>query len=220
MNSETALPDAKVEVELLDDTGRQCAYSFVDQPIAANQSVSVVNGFWDWEGQQCGNYPIATTTLRATLLTLRGPEQNGRLQRTEYAIASFPVRYSIFRYPAPPGGSPVPPSITALTWKVNLPVNGDPPIAGDPVTITCTAREADGAPLTTTITLAWDTLAPRYYTQLFPAGAASSPEGARFAISVSAPDIGPGALHARIDCLTTNDRDESASTTTEMGKRK
>jgi hypothetical protein len=216
---ETTIPDAKVEVDLLDDAGQRCWYNFVDQPITANQSVTMANTFWVWEGPKCA-FPIGTATIKVTLLTLRGPEVNGHLQRTDYAMSTFAARYRVQRYPPPPGGPETPPSISALTWKVQLPVGGDPPIPGDPVTISCTAKESDGAPLTTTITLTWDTLPPQRYTEFFPAGASSSSAGASYAIGVTAPAIPGGAPNARVACLTTNDRGQSASKTTDIGKPK
>ncbi len=216
----TSLLDAKLEVELYSAQGQQCGYTFVDQPIAANQpvTVSAQNG-WSWQSQTCAAYPVGIASVRATLLTLREPVVNGRLQRTDYATATFAEPYTVRRYPAPPGGAPTPPSISALTWSVNLPVGGDPPIAGDPVSVACTARESDGAPMTITITLTWDGLPPQPYTLAFPAGASSSPEGARMGVGVIAPNTAP-APHARVDCLATNDRGQSARQSTDIGRSK
>jgi hypothetical protein len=215
-----SLPDAKLEVELFGDGGQQCAYMFVDQAIPANQSVPVVvNGITSWQLQTCNAFPVAIASVKATLLTLRGPEINGHLTRTDYVSQSFPIRYTIRRYPPPPPGVPASlPVISDLTWKVNVPtVGSDPPLAGDPVSLACTARETDGAPLTLTITLTWDTLAPKAYTLAFPAGASSSPEGARLGVVVGAPNNGQPKPHARLECLVTNDRGQSARKSTDIG---
>jgi len=95
------LPDARLEFELLSDAGQQCAYGFVEQPLVANQPESVNGPFlWVWQESTCGVFPVSTASVKVTLFTLRGPEQNGHLQRTDYAAQTFPVRYAIRRYPA------------------------------------------------------------------------------------------------------------------------
>jgi hypothetical protein len=95
VQSSTTLPDAKLEVQLLGESGQVCAYTFIDQAVSANQSVTISapNVVWVWETQRCAAFPVATATVKATLLTLRGPEVNGRLQRTDYITRSFPIRY-------------------------------------------------------------------------------------------------------------------------------
>jgi hypothetical protein len=208
------LPDAKLELELLSDAGQQCAYAFVDQPIAANQPVSVaVDTVWVWEMSACGVFPVSTANLKVTLLTLRGPEQNGRLQRTDYATQTFSVRYTIRRYPAPPDSPPAAPMIESFRWHVELPVGGDPPIPGDPVTMTCVGREAAGAPLTITIRVTWDGLPTQAFTQAFPEGASSSPAGAYYQISQSAPAV----PHAQLACIVTNGRGDRVQQVAEIG---
>ena len=214
---EAPLPDAKLELELVSDAGQRCAYAFVDQPIAANQPVSVaVDTVWVWEMSACGVFPVSTANLKVTLLTLHGPEQNGRLQRTDYAAQTFPVRYTIRRFPRPPGSPPAAPMIESFRWRVELPVGGDPPIAGDPVSTTCVGRESDGAPLTVTIRVTWDGLPTQTFTQAFPEGASSSPAGAYYRISQAAPGNFP-APHAMLECRVTNQRGESVRQVAEIG---
>jgi hypothetical protein len=218
-----ALPDAKLEVQLLGDSGQLCAYTFIDQAVPANQSVTISAPYvvWVWETQRCAAFPVATATVKATLRTLRGPEVNGRLQRTDYITQSFPIRYSIRRYPPPPPAAPAStPVISDLSWRVPLPVGGDPPIPGDPVNIWCTARESDGAAMTVAITVTWDGLAPITSTRPFEAGASSSPSGAYHAIGLTAPTLGPFAPHAKVDCAATNVRGETARKSTEIGVRR
>ena len=218
----TALPDAKFEVQLLGESGQVCASTFIDQAMPANQSVTISapHVVWGWEAERCAAYPVATATVKATLLTQREPMVNGRLQRTDYIIQSFPIRYSIRRYPTPPPGAPAStPVISDLSWRVALPVGGVPPIPGDPVNIWCTARESDGAPMTVTITVTWDGLAPITSTRPFEAGASSSPSGAYHAISLTAP-MSPFVSHAMVDCAATNVRGETARKSTEIGVRR
>jgi hypothetical protein len=141
------------------------------------------------------------------------------LQRTDYVSQSFSAPYTVQRYPPPPPGAPAAaPVISELTWKVNLPVGGDPPIPGDPVGISCTARASDGAPMTVTITLTWDGRAPNVFTNSFPAGASSSPAGARLGAHVVAPDNGQRAPHATLECVATNVRGETARKSTDIGR--
>jgi hypothetical protein len=218
---DATLPDAKLQVELFSAAGTRCAYTFVDQAVAANQTMTVrVDQLWNWQMQACGAFPAGTSTVTATLLTLRGPEVNGHLQRTDYAAVTLPLRYTVRRYPAPPASAPrAAPAIDELRWRVSLPVGGDPPIAGDIVDTHCTARESDGAPLTTTITVTWDGLAPLRFTQAFPAGASSSPSGAYYGVSVLAPNNAP-APHARLTCLVTNDRGQTVTASGDIGTPK
>lgn len=214
---DTALPDAKLEVELLGDAGQQCAFTFVDQAVAANQSVPVtVNGLAVWQG--CNAFPVGIATVKATLLTLREPLVNGRLQRTDYASQSFALRYTIRRYPDPPPTAPASlPVISELSRGSFIPTGGDPPIPGDPLTLTCVAKEADGAPLTVVLTLTWDGLPPKSKSLAFPAGASSSEAGARVELGDIAPQSAYGAPHAKVECVGTNSRGESARKTLEFG---
>jgi hypothetical protein len=216
-----AIPDAKLQVQLLDGAGQVCWYTFVDYPIPANQPVTVpINKIYVWESVVCSTFPMRITTVKVMLLTLRGPEVNGRLQRTDYLTQSFPIGYTIQRYPAPPSVPPALPVIADLSWRVPLPTGGDPPISGDPVNIHCKATEADGAAVTLTLTLTWDGIAPKISTKAFPAGASSSPEGAVLDMGVSAPTVASGAPHATVSCVVTNTRGETASRSVEIGTRK
>jgi hypothetical protein len=131
------------------------------------------------------------------------------------------LRYSVRRYPAPPPNPPESaPVISDLSWRVLLPVAGDPPLAGDPVSAACTAKESDGAAMTVTLTLSWDHLAPLVYAQAFPAGASSSPAGARLGVNVGAPTTnGQPAPHAKLECVATNDRGQSVTKATDIGRQ-
>ena len=218
----TALPDANLEVQLLGDSGQVCASTFIDLAVPANQSVTISapNVVWHWELERCATSTVVTATVKATLLTQREPMVNGRLQRTDYITQSFPIRYSIRRYPPPPPAAPASaPVISDLSWRTALPVGGDPPLPGDPVNIWCTARESDGAAMTVTITVTWDGLAPITSTRSFEAGASSSPSGAYHAIGLVAPKLFTFA-HAKVDCAATNVRGETARKSTEIGVRR
>jgi hypothetical protein len=215
------LPDAKIETELYSPAGQQCAFSIVDRPIAANRPMPVtIDTAWVWQMQNCSVFPAAAATLKVTLFTLHEPIIDNRLQRTDYATATVPAPYTVQRYPPPPPNAPqTPPTIAELRWQVALPVGGDPPVAGDPVDIHCTARESDGAALTTTITVAWDSLAALRFTQAFPAGASSSPPGAYFGIRVAAPNSAP-TPHAKLTCTVSNDRGQTVSASGDIGTPK
>lgn len=193
-----SLPDALVEVELFGDNGRQCAYGFIDRPIVAGHVYAVSNAFWNWQTQDCGSFPVSTVTLKATLLTLRA-------QRTDYVIQTFPVRYTIRRYPPPPGGPDAPPTISRLDLLVFDPVAGAP-APGDPIGLSCTGKEADGAPVTVRITQRWEGRAPVVHTKAFGAGASSSPSGAIFEIFL----VTLNPARATIECAVTNDRGQHA----------
>lgn len=71
--------------------------------------------------------------VKATLLTLRGPEVNGRLQRTDYVTQSFQIGYTVQRWPPPPAAPPMP-VIADVYWKGFMAQPPDPPLPGDPVT--------------------------------------------------------------------------------------
>jgi hypothetical protein len=218
---DTALPDAKLEVQLFGDAGHLCAYTFVDQVVPANSAVSVsVNGITVWQSQSCNVFPVGISSVKATLLTLRGPEVNGRLQRTDYVSQSFTLRYTIRRYPDPPPNAPASlPVISELSRTSFIPTGGDPPLPGDPLAVNCTVREADGAPVTVALTLTWDGRAPKTTSLAFPAGASSSGGGARVGMSDVAPTgSGPyGAPYGKAECVGTNNRGESARKTLEIG---
>jgi len=209
VHSSQSLPDAKVEFELFDASGRQCAFGFVDRPVGPGHVYPVSNAFWVWETDDCGNFPVSTTTLKATLLTLRDTGSGGLLQRTEYATTTFPVGYTIRRYPPPPGGPETAPSISDLSWSAGIPTGGDAPLPGDPFTVQCTGREADGAPVTVTIAVTWPGRAPQHFSHPFPAGASSSPTGAVYRIGVVTPNVPD--TRARFDCLVRNDRGQQAT---------
>ena len=100
---EAAIPDAVLEVQLLDAAGQACASGVADtQAVAAGESVTAVANV----KLTCA-VPMATETVKATLLTVSGA--TGDAQRTEYLVASFPERYT-FRAPgAPPPAPPAPP---------------------------------------------------------------------------------------------------------------
>ena len=158
--------------------------------------------------QTCGSFPVSTVTLKATLLTLR--DTGGGLgQRTDYAIASFPIRYTIRRYPPAPGGPETPPSISELSWSAGIPTGGDAPLPGDPIQILCAGRETDGAAMTVTIAVTWPGLAPQHFSHPFAAGASSSPSGAIYQIGLVTPNVVD--RHARFDCLVRNDRGQQAT---------
>jgi hypothetical protein len=202
------LPDATVQVELLDDNGRQCAYGFIDQPVAPGHVYPVSRSSWGWREDNCVKFPVTTVTLRASLVTLRA-------QRTEYVIQTFPVRYTVRRYPPPPRNPPeAPPKITNLSWNTIDPTAGQPG-PGDVVLFECTGSEADGAPVTVTITQRWDGMAPVVHTKAFPAGASSSPSGARFPWGAETPNTAP-VPRATIECVVTNDRGQHAVKTTNI----
>ncbi len=219
---DTALPDAKLQVELFDAGGANCWYTFVDHPIPAGISERVSERIVWTQGYPlagtCGTYPQKIASVRATLLTLRGPEVNGRLQRTDYVKQTFPVSYTIQRYPPPPSNPPSAPlTISDFYWRneSSLPTCCDPPFPDDWITAACTVREADGAPVTVSITLTWDGFAPKTSTSTFPAGASSSAEGARVGLGLGAPMV--AKPHATLVCVGSNARGDTVRKSTDIG---
>ena len=67
-------------------------------------------------------------------------------------------------------------------------------------------------------TIALLSAAPKVYTTSFPAGASSSAAGARLGIGVSAPYNGQAAPHAKLECVATNVRGETARKSTDIGR--
>jgi len=134
---------------------------------------------------------------------------NGVLKRVDYLSQSFPVGYTIQRYPPPPNAPASPPAITRLWWGNNIGPTGGTVLPDDPISVNCIVHEADGAPMTVAITVAWDGLAPRTWTKAFPAGASSSEEGAVLDVGF----IWPNASRAVVTCLGTNNRGETARAT-------
>jgi hypothetical protein len=219
----TALPDAKFQVSLFDQTGADCFLAIPDHPIPAGapETISIDGSrmFLDGQSGTCATYPLHIAGVKATLFTLREPVVNGRLQRTDYLTQSFPIAYTIQRFPPPPPNAPPSaPVVSDLIWRdeSNIPTCCDPPLPDDVMNATCVAREADGAPMTVTLTLAWDGLPPAPYTSAFPAGASSSSEGAKVSIGFSAPKT--GRLHATLTCAATNNRGQTANRSTEIGR--
>jgi hypothetical protein len=214
-----AIPDAKVEVELLDASGAQCWYGFYDHAIPAGSAETVsatgaagmlVSAF---QNGTCGTFPERIASMRATLLTLRGPEVNGHLTRTDYATQTFPLSYVVDRYPpAPPAAPATPPTITEVTYANTVPVGkSDPPLPGDMINAGCRVAEADGAAMTITITVTFDGMAPQKWTGTQPIGASSSPQGAFFNASVVVPMALKAPVHLAITCDATNSRGETVS---------
>jgi hypothetical protein len=219
---DTALPDAKLEVDLLDAGGATCWYTFVDHPIPAGIPERVTAPtIWD-RGYpltgSCGTYPQRIASVRATLLTLRGPEVNGHLQRTDYVKQTLSVGYTIQRYPPPPPNpAAAPPTISDFYWRdeSNIPTCCYPPLPDDWITAACTVRESDGAPVTVSLTLTWDGVAPKTSTYTFPAGASSSTEGARLGLGSAAPKV--ARPHATLVCVGSNARGETVRKSTDIG---
>jgi hypothetical protein len=221
---DTALPDAKLQVQLFDGAGGECFDAFVDHGVPAGAAETIrVDGrllFWQPKPNVCTEFPLPIASVKATLLTLRGPEVNGRLQRTDYLTQMFSIGYTVQRYAAPPPNVPASaPILSDLSWRneSNIPTCCDPPLPDDVMNATCVAREPDGAPMTVTITVTWDAVAPKTWTQAFPAGASSSPEGAALRAGFAAPKT--GKLYATLSCTATNSRGESASRSMEIGRR-
>ena len=204
LHSNQSLPDALVQVELLDANGQQCAFGIGSQPVTPGHVYPVTTAFWIWETKTCGSFPVSTVTLRATLLTFRDVP-GGSPQRTDHVLQTFPVRYTVLRYPPPPGGPETPPTVSRLDLLVFFPTGGAPG-PGDPIGFNCTGKEADGAPVTVRITQRWVGQAPIVHTKAFPAGASSSPSGAIFEIFL----ITPPSAQATIECAVTNDRGQHA----------
>ncbi len=223
--SKDAIPDAKLEVELLDAAGAQCWYGFFDHAVPSGTAttipVSGASGKLDGPTRNgtCDTFPEYIASIRATLLTLRGPEVNGRLTRTDYLTQTFPLAYTVNRYPpAPPNGPATPPTISAVTYANNVPTgSADPPLPGDYISVGCRVLEADGAAMTIAITVAFDGIAPQKSTGAFPAGASSSAAGAFLTAGVPVPNTLKSPVHVKITCDATNSRGETASRSIDIG---
>ncbi len=212
VESPLALPDALLQVQLLNDTGQVCWVTFVEQPMPAHQPVTVpVHGIRLFMEANCPTFPMRTTSVKAMLITIREPSN-----RTEYIAQVFPISYTIQRYPPPPPGPPpAPPVITTLYWKGYLPTGGAPPLPGDLVGFYCRATEADGAAVVVTLTVVWDGKAPIAKSTAFPVGASSSAEGAIVFYDLGTPQM--VQVHATVSCVATNARGETASRSIDLG---
>jgi hypothetical protein len=216
VRSPVPLPDAKLEVQLFNDAGQLCHYTFVDHAVPANETVTMAaRGVIVYEMRNCPAFPMRIVTVKATLLTLRGPEVNGRLQRTDYASDSASTSFTVQRWPAPPPNpAPAPPVIADIYWKGFMAQPPDSPLPGDPITFSCKVTATDGAPVTITLTILWDGgSAPQVSRQAFAAGASSSPQGA-----VAHLGVGARSSHARATCEATNSRGETVRRTIDIGK--
>ena len=217
VRSDVALPDAKLEIDLLDSTGQICFRNFVDRAVPANQTVSIDVKQIFPERENCPAFPIHIAEVKATLLTLREPLVNARLQRTDYVTQSFQIGYIIHRWPPPPvNAAPAPPVIADMYWKGPWNQPPDSPLPGDAISVFCKITETDGAPITATVSVLWDgRTTPVVRTESFPAGASSSPQG------ILAWGGGPAAAyHAVATCLATNARGETATRTIDVGSRR
>jgi len=198
------LADGKLDVRIYDEGGRECAVAFADQAIVPNHSVAVTIPRLFWSSSTCLNFPVGIAAIKATLFTLRDVG-SPFFQRTEYVTATFPLRYTIRRYPPPPGGPETAPTISRFEMEVFFPIAGAP-APGDPIAFTCIGNEADGAPVTVRITQRWEGKAPIVHSKSFPAGASSAPGGAQFGFGV----VTPNPPRATIECAVTNDRGQHA----------
>jgi len=212
----TPIPDAALLVELFDEAGQSCFLGLVEHAIPADRPETITVPRLGWVSR-CGVFPIHLATIKATLLSFGSPL--GSSPRTDYFVQSFPIGYTIDRYPPPPNGPPALPVITDLFWRTALPVGGAPPISGDPVNISCRVAESDGAAVTVKLTLAWDGFAPIVKSQAFPAGASSSSEGAvmDFGFPRQRAPIVPGFPHAVLSCEAVNSRGDATYQMTEIG---
>jgi hypothetical protein len=206
-----SVPNGAVEFDLVGENGRRCAGIFVAQPIAPGHVYPVTSPLWVWDTQACGDFPVTTVSLKATLLNSR--------TFLEYLSQTFPVRYTIRRYrPPPPNAPQTPPTISALDWRAIGPSGGDGPLPGDPITFGCAGSETDGAPVIVTITQRWEGLGPIVHAKTFPADASSSPGGARFEVRNVTPNTAP-VPRATIECVVTNDRGQHAVKTMNINAR-
>ena len=222
-----ALPDAKFEVELLDASGTQCSSAFLDHPISPAAADTITAAGSQPPGfslsAACSSVfpqPLHIAGVRATLLTLRGPEVNGHLTRTVYLTQTFPLAYTINRYPpVPPNAPATPPTITGISW-INWATPSEPiPVPGDNIRTGCGVTEADGVVITITLTVAFDGAAPLKWTGTTPVAASSSPGGAAFGVDFTVPPTlkFPPPLHAKVTCDATNPRGETASKSIDIG---
>lgn len=93
-------------------------------------------------------------------------------------------------------------------------------MSGDGVSATCTVREADGAPMTVALTFTWDGFPAKRVTMDFPAGAASSSEGAVAFAGDTAPNVPSRLPHAVLDCVATNARGETTRKAIDIGVKR
>ena len=136
------------------------------------------------------------------------------LKRQVTIATNTRVDFVLQRTALPP--PPVISDVKAGIIYTGLPTGGDTGLYPDaPLGSTCSVREADGAPMTVSMTVAWDGLEPKSLdSKAFPAGVSSSPEGARLFVGFKVPN--QSKPHAVITCVATNNRGQTATRTTEI----
>lgn len=208
-----AIPGARVQIRLLDESDRVCGLAFsqpLDLPAATALTFSNPSGVFLFSGPGIDGctLPVTITKEQVTLLTLIGEPY---LTRTEYHAEVFAVPYALREYPRPPAGAtPVAPTIASLKWSNGAGCGGCAPVPGDPVGVTCVATATDGAEATMTVSLTWDGGPTTSKSRTFPAGATSAPGGAMFGTGSGAVGSPPRATG---ECRVVNVRGESASST-------
>jgi hypothetical protein len=213
-----AIPGARVQIRLLDASGRVCGYAFSQpQDLPAATAVTFINPsavfvFSDTSFNVGCALPATITSVQVTLLTLIPDAANAYLTRTEYHDQVFVLPYALREYPRPPAGAPpVAPTIASLTWKNgSMGCGSCDPISREPVDVICVATATDGAEATATISIAWDGGPTDTLSRTFPAGATSAPGGVTFKYGSGAVGSPP---RGTAECRVVNVRGESTSST-------
>ncbi len=217
----TTIAGAELEVDLLEESGGTCAYSYsAAHDVAAGTPTAFTNTAFAW---RCG-LSGRTTAARVTLLASNRTSQS-QTSYSNYLVQSIPITFTYQPYASPPAGTPSAPSIATLGWHDMVPgCGGDCFLPGDPIFVYCGTAEADGAGVTTTLTLTWDDNTSQTTTTTFPAGASSSPThglsyglwsvqvtGAASLLTSVVRGANDVPQHATAVCSTVNVRGETAT---------
>jgi hypothetical protein len=213
VRSDRQVAGTKLKIDLLDSSGTTCGYGSSDpQDLLPGIPTSFTTRVFVW---QC-TVPTSTESVRATVLTPTGPVQQ-----------FIRVRYIYQPYPAPPNVPPSAPTIATLGWQSTvLGCAGACWAPGDTLAVYCGVFEADGASVTSSMTVTWDGYPPQTMTTVFPSGASSVPghyvhiqwssvevTGAASVLDTEVPRDGPPLQHATAVCSAVNPRGEAATKT-------
>jgi IPT/TIG domain len=197
----SALPEAYFKIDLLDDSGLVCASGSKSENLPAGNVTLTLTMLFD-------NKPCPKpATIVSAQATLRAPDYADLTHTKVYAAQSFPVSYPLRQYPVIPPGPPTPPTISRLSWQSNVIGCGSCLLPGETANVSCTVKAADGTPMTTTITIAWDGGSSYTSSQAFPLGASAATNGATFTFG----KVAPNPPKATATCAVVNARGETAT---------
>jgi hypothetical protein len=202
------LPEAKVWMDLVDETGTICASRTSDFfAITKDSSTQAIVRMGFVPSSWKCPLPGRVVEVRARVITIV-PVDAGRIKIHTHVSSAWPVVYSTRRYPPPPPGPPSPTTISSLWWHSNVFGCGSCfPLWDEALIVECVAKAADGDAVNIAITINWDDGRIDARSHDFPAGATSSVNGALFTFgAINRGPNGTAARSAVAQCVVTNSR--------------